>query len=52
MKDFNWEEFKKGSVEVGCKTEELAKDFLKQCIEHGIKWGRGVDIDLIDTRWV
>ena len=51
MKYFNWEEFKKGNIEVGCKTEELAKDFLKQCLEHEVKWGRGVDIDLTDTQW-
>src|SRR5574344_566352 len=36
MKDFNWEEFKKGRVAVHCPEEYLAEHFFKQCIKNGI----------------
>lgn len=41
MKNFNWEEFKKGNIAVHCDTEEKAKDFLKKCDKEGIRWQRG-----------
>jgi len=41
MKNFNWEEFKKGNIAVHCNTEEKAKDFLKECDREGITWQRG-----------
>ena len=45
MKKFNWEEFKDGNnkIAVHCKTEEEAKDFCKQMLEHGLRW---IDGDL------
>lgn len=36
--EFNWEDFKNGKIAVHCKTEEKAKEFIKQCYKHGIKW--------------
>ena len=41
MKNFNWEEFKRGNIAVHCDTEEKAKDFLKKCDKEGIRWQRG-----------
>lgn len=41
MKNFNWEEFKKGNIAVHCDTEEKAKDFLKKCDKEGIRWNTG-----------
>lgn len=41
MNDFNWKEFKKDEIAVWCKTEEIAKDFLKECDKQGIKWRGG-----------
>lgn len=41
MKNFNWEEFKKGNIAVHCDTEEKAKDFLKECDKNDIKWETG-----------
>lgn len=38
MKNFNWEEFKKGNIAVHCDTEEKAKDFLEKCDTKGIKF--------------
>lgn len=38
MNDFNWKEFKKDKIAVWCKTEEIAKDFLKECDKRGLKW--------------
>ncbi|MGN1029754.1 MAG: hypothetical protein ACI4P7_06635 [Bacilli bacterium] len=38
MKNFNWEEFKRGNIAVHCDTEEKAKDFLKECDTKGIKF--------------
>ena len=35
---FNWEDFKSGKIGVHCDTEDKAKDFVKECYEHGIKW--------------
>lgn len=35
---FNWEDFKNNKIAVHCKTEEEAKEFIKQCYKHGIKW--------------
>ena len=44
MKDFNWEEFKKGNIEVGCSTEELAKDFFSKCVKQNIEWNDNTKI--------
>ncbi|MCI6692527.1 MAG: hypothetical protein MR510_08630 [Clostridium sp.] len=41
MKNFNWEEFKKGNIAVHCNTEEKAKDFLNECDKNDIKWETG-----------
>lgn len=41
MKNFNWEEFKKGNIAVHCDTEAKAKDFLKECDKNDIKWETG-----------
>lgn len=41
MKNFNWEEFKKGNIAVHCNTEAKAKDFLKECDKNDIKWETG-----------
>lgn len=38
---FDWEAFKHGGVAVQCKTEELARDFLKQAEEQGYTWPSG-----------
>lgn len=40
---FDWEKFKNpnSKIAVHCSTEELAKDFLQKCDEHGIKWRTG-----------
>lgn len=37
---FNWEDFKNGKIEVHCKTEEEAEEFIKECYKHGISWRR------------
>lgn len=41
--NFDWEKFKNpnSKIAVHCSTEELAKDFLQKCDEHGIKWRTG-----------
>lgn len=36
--EFNWEDFKNGKIAVHCKTEEEAKEFIKECYKHGMKW--------------
>lgn len=38
MNKFDWNEFKKENIAVWCKTEEIAKDFLKECDKQGLKW--------------
>ena len=38
MDNFDWEDFKNGKIAVHCDTEDKAKDFVKECYEHGIKW--------------
>ena len=37
--EFNWESFRNGKIAVHCKAEEEAKEFIKECYKHGIKWG-------------
>lgn len=50
MKNFNWEEFKKGNVEVSCKTKESSKNFLMNCIKQGIRRGdKNKNINLYDV---
>lgn len=36
--EFNWEDFKNKKIVVHCDTEEKAKDFVKECYRHRIKW--------------
>ena len=48
-KPFNWDDFKQGKFAVHCDTEEKAREFLKECDEHGIKWS-GFD-ELTETNW-
>lgn len=43
--DFNWEAFKRGRIAVWCETEELKKDFLLQCDNNGIMWGKSKPSD-------
>lgn len=38
---FNWEEFENGKTAVYCDTEEKAKDFLRECDKHNLKWVSG-----------
>ncbi|NFC29216.1 hypothetical protein EXM98_04775 [Clostridium botulinum] len=38
MKNFNWNEFKKGEIVVHCDTKEKAKDFLNKCVSNNIRW--------------
>lgn len=47
---FNWEDFKNGKIGVHCKTEEEAKEFIKQCYKHGMKWQCG-NGDIATTKW-
>ena len=44
MKDFNWKEFKNGTVAVHCDTEEKANIFLEECNKQQIKWCNGRSI--------
>ena len=36
--NFNWQEFNNENIAVHCKTEEEAKNFIKECYKHGFKW--------------
>ena len=45
---FNWEDFKNDKIAVHCDAEEEAKEFIKQCYKHGIKWHYG---DENNTHW-
>lgn len=36
--EFNWEDFKNGKIAIHCKAEEEAKEFIKECYKHGMKW--------------
>ena len=49
----DWEGFKSGKFAVHCDTEEKAKQFLKECDEHGIKWctGHRPMVEQKETRW-
>lgn len=44
MKNFNWEKFKKGYINIHCDTEEKANDFLKECHNKGITWNGGSNL--------
>lgn len=37
MKDFNWEEFKKGNIVVHCDTKEKSDNFIELCEKQSIK---------------
>lgn len=39
MKEFNWEEFKKGKIAVHFKTEKEEENFLIKCDKQNIVWG-------------
>ncbi|MBE1304545.1 hypothetical protein G4W71_10980 [Clostridium botulinum] len=41
MKNFNWNEFKKGEIVVYCDTKEKAINFLSECNLNNIKWADG-----------
>ena len=49
--EFDWEEFKNGSIAVHCDTEEKAKDFLKKCDKRDIKWSFGEGTIKGNNRW-
>lgn len=51
MNNFNWEDFKKGNIQVNCKNQESAKDFLSKCAKQNIKWNDDTEIDSKDTYW-
>lgn len=36
--EFNWKDFKNGKITVCCKTKEDAKEFIKECYKHELKW--------------
>ena len=48
--EFNWEDFKNHKIGVHCKTEEEAKEFIKECYKHGIEWQRS-NGDITTTKW-
>lgn len=50
MINFDWDKFKTEKIAVHCDTEDKAKKFLKECDQHGIRWGDGKNI-LGDTYW-
>lgn len=37
---FDWDRFKKGKIKVILRTEQLAKDFYKECKKRRIDWSR------------
>lgn len=43
--EFSWEDFKNGKTAIWCETEELKKDFLLQCDNNGIMWGKSKPSD-------
>ena len=55
MEKFNiekyWNDFICGKMTVNCKSEELAKEFLKYCHENNMKWGGGYSLLSSDTEW-
>ena len=51
-KEFDWSKFKTEDIAVNCKTEEESKDFIKQCIKHGItEWSNGDKLDINNNCW-
>ena len=48
MKEFNWEGFRRREFVVNCKTEEAAKEFVKEAHRHEINWFIG---DENRTNW-
>lgn len=46
MKKFNWRAFECGKIAVNCVTKEDAADFIKQCINRGMKWAGGEPLSL------
>lgn len=38
MNKFDWEKFRNERVAVNCRTEEAAKEFVKECFNRGMKW--------------
>ena len=50
MDNFNWEDFKNSKTIVYCDTEEIRKDFLRQCAIEDIVWEDGSKIGLRNFR--
>lgn len=48
--EFNWEDFKNHKIGVHCKTEVEAKEFIRECYKHGVKWQRS-NGDITITKW-
>lgn len=48
---FNWKDFLDRKVAVQCDSLELAKDFLKNCEEKGIRWCSGEKTTSLN-RWI
>lgn len=40
MNKFDWEKFRNERVAVNCRTEEAAKEFIKECYKRDMKWYR------------
>ena len=40
MNKFDWEKFRNERVAVNCRTEEAAKEFVKECYKRDMKWYR------------
>lgn len=38
MNKFDWDKFKNEKIAVNCRTEEAAKEFVKECFNRGMKW--------------
>lgn len=50
MDNFSWEDFKNSKIIVYCDTEEVRKDFLRQCAIEDIVWEDGSKIGLKNFR--
>ncbi|EQB4340958.1 TPA: hypothetical protein ACXDAZ_002538 [Clostridium botulinum] len=48
MKNFNWNEFKKGKIVVYCNTKEKAINFISKCNSYNMKWSDGGEIELTE----
>lgn len=41
MNKFDWDKFKNEKIAVNCRTEEAAKEFVKECFNRGLEWMKG-----------